>query len=67
MFNQSEDHRELWTGKNKNLASNYVKKYPLGHRFIYEGRINGMPTNDRKALMELEIFIISKIYDLRAA
>jgi len=67
MFNQSPNGRELWTGSNKTLAANYVKKFPCGHKFIYEGRINGEITNNREALMKLEIFIISKIYDLRPA
>jgi hypothetical protein len=67
MFGQSDDNRELWIGSSKNLAANYVKKFPCGHKFIYEGRINGKLSTDRMLLMELEILIISKIYGIKPA
>lgn len=68
MFYQNITTREVWLGNpNKNLASTYIKKTPLGHRFIYEGRVNGVKELDNNILKSWEVKIVAGLYDLKAA
>ena len=65
---QSANCREFWVGSpNKVLASIYVQKIPLGHKFIYNGRIDGKKCVDQKVLKAMEVKILAKLYNFKAA